>query len=224
MWTLPNASTATGNPYTGTANQAMHNGNWVVTVTDANGCTGTDNIQMTVDPAPTNNSCGTAADLGSGTSPISVSGDNTCAGTGGGCGSPDNESVVYFTYTVPADGITELFVQVGAPHMVSVDLACGGGGCSGEVTIPCPVKGATYYIAVSSSEANEGPFSLLVRPIIQTPDITGVVYIDLDASGTFNFSDIGFQGAPVELLQGCPVRNNSSNNNNGWCSNYHLQD
>jgi hypothetical protein len=88
--------------------------------------------------------------------------------------------------------------------MVSVDLACGGGGCSGEVTIPCPVKGATYYIAVSSSEANEGPFSLLVRPIIQTPDITGVVYIDLDASGTFNFSDIGFQGAPVELLQGCP--------------------
>ncbi|MBK6499972.1 MAG: hypothetical protein IPG00_18185 [Saprospiraceae bacterium] len=69
MWTLPNASTATGNPYTGTANQAMHNGNWVVTVTDANGCTGTDNIQMTVDPAPTNNSCGTAGDLGSGTSP-----------------------------------------------------------------------------------------------------------------------------------------------------------
>ncbi|MBK9583290.1 MAG: hypothetical protein IPO48_15745 [Saprospiraceae bacterium] len=46
----------------------------------------TDNIQMTVDPAPTNNSCGTAGDLGSGTSPISVSGDNTCAGTGGGCG------------------------------------------------------------------------------------------------------------------------------------------
>lgn len=204
MWTLPNASTATGNPYTGTANQAMHNGNWVVTVTDANGCTGTDNIQMTVDPAPTNNSCGTASDLGSGTSPISVSGDNTCGGTGGGCSSPDNESVVYYTYTVPADGITELFVQVGAPHMVSVDLACGGGGCASEETIDCPVKGATYYIAVSSSEANEGPFNLLVRPIIQTPDITGVVYIDLDASGTFGGTDVGFQGAPVQLLQGCP--------------------
>jgi hypothetical protein len=198
MWTLPDGSTGSGNPYpVAGAVPANHQGTWVVTVTDAGGCTGTDNISVTVDPAPPNNSCADAIAVTGG-----ASGNNICANDGGGCGT-NSESAVYFTYTVPATGLTSLTVEVTAPHVVSVSTACGGGDCTQVQTIPCPMPGATYYITVSSSEANEGNFTMSVRETIETPDITGTVYIDLDASGTFGGIDVGFQGAPVQLLEGC---------------------
>lgn len=203
-WTLPNNSTGSGNPYSvAAADQAIHHGVWVVTVTDANGCTGTDNIGVTVDPAPTNNSCATAADLGSGTGPLNVSGNNVCAGTGGACGSPDDESTVYFVYTVPPSGLTDVIVIIEAPFSVTVGSSCGGGECGQQVVVDCPPPNSTIYVAVSSSEANEGNFSFIFRPNLATGTIMGTVYIDLDASGTFGGTDVGFQGAPVQLIEGC---------------------
>ncbi|MBK8625595.1 MAG: hypothetical protein IPN86_08575 [Saprospiraceae bacterium] len=196
-WTLPNGSTQTGNPISFTADQALHQGTWNVTVTDNFGCTGTDNIQVTVDPAPPNNSCGTAIATTTG-----ASGTNVCANTGGGCGA-NSESAVYYTYTVPMTGLTSLTVEVSAPHVVSVSTACGGGDCTQSQTIDCPTPGAVYYITVSSSEADEGNFNLTVREELQPSTINGTVYIDLDANGTFGGTDVGFDGAPIQLLQGC---------------------
>ena len=162
-------------------------------------------------PFPNNNNCGSAIQLGSGTSKISIIGDNTCAGTGGGCGI-NSESAVYYTYTVPADGITRFTVSVAPPHVVSVSTACGGGACFSEEIIECPDKGATYFITVSSSEAGEGVFNLFIDPQLQTSIIKGIVYIDLNATGAFDGQDIGFQGSPVQLLMGCPGGGTSSFN------------
>ncbi|MCZ2338989.1 MAG: hypothetical protein LC127_12545 [Chitinophagales bacterium] len=68
-WELPDGTTMTGNPITIPA-ELTHDGTWTVTVTDANGCTGEDDIQVTVNPAPDNKDCGSAFDLGTGFNPI----------------------------------------------------------------------------------------------------------------------------------------------------------
>ncbi len=196
-WTLPNGFTQTGNPVSFAADLVAHQGTWSVTVSDNAGCTGTDIIEITVNAIPTNNSCGTAISTTTG-----ASGTNVCANIGGGCGA-NSESAVYYTYTVPMTGLTSLTVEVSAPHVVSVSTACGGGDCTQSQTIVCPTPGAVYYITVSSSEVDEGNFNLTVGEELQPSTINGTVYIDMDADGTFGGTDFGFEGAPIQLLQGC---------------------
>lgn len=203
-WTLPNGSTQTGNPISFTADQAAHQGTWNVTVTDNFGCTGTDNIQVTVDPAPPNNSCGSAVDLGSGTSQITASGNNVCGSAGGGCGSPDNESAVYFAYTVPACGLTSIQFRIGGSHYLSASTSCGGGACTQDDEIQCPDPNSIIYITVSSSEANAGNFSLTVTPVLNLPGITGTVFVDLNTNGTYEAGgDIPLGGASVLAFPDC---------------------
>jgi len=59
---------------------------------------------------PPNNSCSTAFDLGTGFGSLQITGNNICADAGGQCSAPNNESTVYFTYTVPTQGLTRLLL------------------------------------------------------------------------------------------------------------------
>lgn len=203
-WTLPNGSTQSGNPISFTANQAAHQGVWNVTVTDNFGCTGTDNIQVTVAPGPPNNSCGSAVDLGSGTGQITASGNNECGLAGGGCGGPDNEAAVYFSYTVPACGLSSIQFRIGGSHFISVSPACGGGACTQDDEIQCPDPNSVIYITVSSSHANAGNFSLTVTPVLNLPPITGTAFVDLNMNNTYeNGIDIPLGGVSVAAYPDC---------------------
>jgi len=198
-WELPDGTTMTGNPITIPA-ELTHDGTWTVTVTDANGCTGEDDIQVTVNPAPDNKDCGSAFDLGTGFNPINFQGNNICAPLGGPCA---NEHAVYFQYTVPAEGLTSLQVTVPGFN-VAISTSCGGGSCEPErALVDCPEKGATYYITVSSTEANQNNFTGTLEPIFMVPDITGSVFVDLDMSGTFGGSDIPLEAVSVAAFPDC---------------------
>ncbi len=202
-WTLP-SGTGSGNPYSvGSAVVATHNGAWVVTVTDANGCTGTDNINITVTPAPANGSCGSAINVGTGFSALPLSGTTVCAPTGGPCAGPDNESAVYFTYTVPPEGLTRLRVNVPGFN-VSIGPGCGSGNCEPDAAIiECPDPGSTIFITVSSSEAGEGAFNGQVLPAFEPPPVTGTVFVDLDIDGTFGGGDIGLANVSIAAFPNC---------------------
>ncbi|MCE2789992.1 MAG: gliding motility-associated C-terminal domain-containing protein [Saprospiraceae bacterium] len=205
-WTLPNNSTSTSYPYSNTAVIANHNGTWVVTVTDANGCTATDDINVMVEEAPENNTCADATALPSIVGNINASGNNECGQPGGSCGG--TEATVYYSYTVPQGGITELTAVIDAPFSVTAGNSCGGGDCGNEVTLNCEDhnldEGAIVYFAVHSTEADAGNFTLSVRTTLMTPKIEGIVYVDLDEDGMFGGSDIGLGSVPMELVDGCP--------------------
>ncbi|HRO09106.1 MAG TPA: gliding motility-associated C-terminal domain-containing protein [Saprospiraceae bacterium] len=202
-WQLPNGSTMTGNPISVTVDPAIHHGLWRVTVTDANGCTGEDDIAVTVNPSPPNDDCGSAFDVGTGMNPIQVTGNNVCALTGGPCGGPDNESAVFFTYTVPQEGLTRLIIQA-SRFFVGASGACGGGNCEeGQTVLECPAPGSVVYITLSSSEANEGDYSMLITPVFEAPPIEGSVFVDLDSDGQLGGNDIGLGGANILAYPNC---------------------
>ncbi|MEZ4912040.1 MAG: gliding motility-associated C-terminal domain-containing protein [Saprospiraceae bacterium] len=208
-WTLPDGSTNMGSSISvAQADPATHHGVWVVTVTDANGCTGTDDIGITVNPAAMHSTCGDAFDAGGGTAGASVSGNNECGSMSGICGA-QGESTVYISYTVPPEGLQTLSANLGGLAngvVMASEGNCGGsiGNCSDEVIIDCPTKGATYYFAVSSSRADAGDFSLSIRAEQPLVTISGHTYVDLDASGTYGGIDSGLTGVPLELVEGCP--------------------
>ncbi len=203
-WQLPGGGTMTGNPITVNVDPAQHAGIWRVTVTDANGCTGEDDIRVTVFLAPTNDQCGTAFDVGTGYNPIQVTGSNVCARPGGPCGAPDNESAVYFTYTVPPDGLTSLSIE--APRFnIGVSSSCGGGDCDNGVTvIDCPEPGSVLYITLSTSDDSEGDYSMTITPRFDAPPITGYVFVDLNSNGSYdNGLDVPLGGASILAYPDC---------------------
>lgn len=157
-WDLP-GGTATGSPLNITsANTGTHSGLWTVTVTDGNGCTATDNINITVEPAPSNDDCGNAL-------PFTTSGDNSCASQDlAVCGS-NGEASVWYDYTVPGGIKTLTFTLSGLiGGVLNVYDGCGGTAigttCSNTVTIDCPDAGDVYKVFVSSPTANTGTFTL----------------------------------------------------------------
>lgn len=202
-WQLPNNSTMTGNPISVTVDPNAHHGIWRVTVTDVNGCTGTDDIAVTVNLAPPNDQCGTAFDVGTGYNPIQVTGSNVCARTGGPCGDPDNQSAVYFKYTVPNDGLTRLVIT--APRFyVGASASCGGGNCEeGATVLECPDPGSIVYITVSSSEDHEGNYNVTITPQYDAPPITGSVFVDLNQNGLLDPIDLPLSGASVAAYPDC---------------------
>ncbi|MBK9736706.1 MAG: hypothetical protein IPO92_17805, partial [Saprospiraceae bacterium] len=166
---------------------ATHDGVWQVTVTDANGCTATDNITITVDPNPLN-TCANATTLIDNAAPIN--GTTACASAfnTGFCGLNTTTShTVFYRYTVPAGNTTNtnivftvapntlttgsaatdlnigLFTScAGAPYTtttVSGDL-CNP--AAGLVTITCIAPGTMLLIAIGSSDTNEGDFSITI--------------------------------------------------------------
>ncbi|MBK8625803.1 MAG: gliding motility-associated C-terminal domain-containing protein [Saprospiraceae bacterium] len=157
-WDLP-GGTDTGSPLNiAMANNPTHSGTWIVTVTDANGCTATDNINITVDPAPSNDECANAL-------PYSNAGDNTCASEDITTCGANGEASVWYDYTVPAGIKTLTFTFTGlAGGVINIYDGCGGASigttCSTSVMIDCPTEGDILKIYVSSPSASAGPFTL----------------------------------------------------------------
>jgi len=167
-WTIPNGSTLSGSPLNiVSATPATHSGLWVVTVTDANGCTATDDINITVDPAPTNDACGGATAL----TGSSTNGNNLCATQDiTACGT-NGVASVWYSYTVPADIKTVTFTLSGlTAGVMSVYDGCGGATvgnatCSSTVIMDCPVSGSVLYLFVSSMVANQGNFTIATTEV-----------------------------------------------------------
>ncbi|MCZ2101073.1 MAG: hypothetical protein LC107_06000, partial [Chitinophagales bacterium] len=203
-WMLPGGGTMTGNPINVTVDPAQHHGQWRVTVTDVNGCTGEDDIIVFVNFGPPNDECGSAFDVGTGFDPIQVTGSNVCARTGGSCGAPNNESAVFFTYRVPPEGLSRLILR-GAGFYVSASGSCGGGDCEeGGTVLDCPEPGSVVYITLSSSENEEGNYSLLIIPEFDAPPITGNVFVDLNSNGIWDSgTDIPLGGVTILAYPDC---------------------
>jgi len=212
-WTLP-SGTATGSPLAiSPAVVATHNGTWVVTVTDVNGCTATDNIVITVIPNPATDQCANASNGGTGTAPISVPGNNICATQDetAGCGDAD-EASVWITYTVPPEGLKSLQLTLAGltGGVVRAYDGCGGSlagdsGCGSAVQIDCPPPGTVYRILVSSSRANQGNFTLNIRPEVNLLNIIGRVYVDVNGDGMPQPTENGYIDITLELVAGCPA-------------------
>jgi len=152
---------------------------------------------------PPNNRCSTAFDLGTGFGSLQITGNNICADAGGQCSAPNNESTVYFTYTVPTQGLTRLLLY--APNFfIGASTICGSGNCgNGFISVECPTSGSKLYISLSSSEANEGNYSMLITPEFVAPPITGSVFADLDSDGQLGGNDIGLGGANILAYPDC---------------------
>lgn len=179
-FTLPDASTqSVSSPNTtlaiAMADVTAHNGLWTVTVTDANGCSGTDDITITVNANPANDVCDVAnVVLTSGT--VASLQNNTCATEdmpASQCGVvADDDASVW--YEIAGDGTnTTLTVTVtgtGAPALTSpvveVYQDCGvtfeGGTCSyaAPLELNCLDPNLTFRIMVASSAANAGEFDI----------------------------------------------------------------
>lgn len=159
-WDLP-VGTAVGSPLNiAMADATNHNGTWTVTVTDANGCSATDDINIVVYPSPSNNECANAI-------PFTTSGDNSCASEDITTCGASGEASVWYDYTVPANIKTLSFNLLGLTGgVLHVYDGCGGttlgATCTSSVTIDCPNAGDTYKIYVSSPLLNSGAFSLSV--------------------------------------------------------------
>lgn len=159
-WELP-VGTASNSPLNiASADPSIHGGQWIVTVTDGNGCTATDNINITVDAAPSNDECANA-------NPFATTGDNTCASEDiTTCGS-NGEASVWFDYTVPSGIKTLTFTLSGLSNgVLNVYDGCGGNAlgatCTNTVTIDCPNDGDILKIYISSPIADAGPFNMSV--------------------------------------------------------------
>jgi hypothetical protein len=183
-----------GAPFSGifpipTATIAAHDGVWSVTVTDANGCTSSDEITITVNPNPTNNLCSSATPLVDNTA---VNGTTACAlpYTTTYCGLNTTTShTVFYEYQVPATNTTNVnltFTIIGntattgtaATNDINIGLfsACSGtvspstvdpgddlcAALGNSVTISCVAPGTLLKIAVGSADGNEGDFSITV--------------------------------------------------------------
>jgi len=137
---------------------------------------------------------------------LNVAGNNETGQTGGACGG--TEATVYYSYIVPAGGLKEFTAVIDTPYSVTVGTSCGRGDCGQEVTLTCNGnnlnEGTIIYIAVHSTKADAGNFSLNVRTQKMTPRIQGAVYVDLDEDGLYGGSDIGLGNIPMELVDGCP--------------------
>ncbi|MBK9735755.1 MAG: hypothetical protein IPO92_12625 [Saprospiraceae bacterium] len=169
-----------------TAVVATHDGVWQVTVTDANGCTATDNITITVDPSPLN-TCANATTLIDNAAPIN--GTTACASafSTGFCGLNTTTShTVFYRYTVPAVNTTNTnIVFTVAPNNLTTGIpatdlniglftSCAGAPyttttvgdlcnpTAGLVTITCVAPGTMLLIAIGSSDTNDGDFSITI--------------------------------------------------------------
>ncbi len=169
-WTLPNTSTATGiSQVVAAANPATHSGIWTVTVTDANGCTDTDDINVTVTPNPANDACGGAIVVNTGNNPgltneCATQDLTPCAGT-------INEASVWYSYTIGASVKTLTFTSSSSNHYIKVyenDCTTAlSGPCDNTVTLDCPIA-QTVKILVSSTSANDGTFGLNITSTATT--------------------------------------------------------
>ncbi len=189
-WTGPNGLVSTNqNLKIFQAKDATHSGAYLVTVTDANGCTGTDDINVNVIPLPSNNSCGTAKYLGTGISTIHFKGTTSCGSAGGPCANPNNNNAVYFTYLVPQEGLPMLEVSVPGFY-ISIGTTCGNGSCKlNKATIECPDPGTTVFITISSSENTSGNFNGKIIPTLKPSQIDGKVFQDFNTNGIFDIGD-----------------------------------
>ncbi|MBK8700313.1 MAG: gliding motility-associated C-terminal domain-containing protein [Saprospiraceae bacterium] len=174
-WLLPNGSTTTGQNYNN-ANAAptIHDGVWNVTVTDANGCTDTDNITITVTPNPSNDDCADAT-------PVNLGANNGLTNLCGTqdltpCASQASQASVWYEYVI-GPGVKTLTISVSASnHVVEIyEDNCAtsiAGDCDQSVTLDCP-EPQTIYIFVSSSAVNAGTFNLTITetPVTVTNDI-----------------------------------------------------
>jgi hypothetical protein len=166
-WTLPGGSTPTGTPLNiASADPTNHNGTWAVTVTDGNGCTASDQINITVTPSPSNDDCADAI-------PFATSGDNTCASQDLAVCGANGEASVWYDYTVPPNLKTLTISLSGLTNgVVNVYDGCGGPSigatCGSSVTIDCPEEGAVYKVFVSSPSTNTGTFTLSATETMTT--------------------------------------------------------
>ncbi|MEZ4911772.1 MAG: gliding motility-associated C-terminal domain-containing protein [Saprospiraceae bacterium] len=160
----------TGNPLSINPADLSHSGNWVVTVTDNEGCTSTSSISITVNPNPANDDCTAATSI----SAPSASGDNTCATQDEtNCGT-SSEASVWYSYTVPADMHTVTLALSGLTSgVIRVLDGCGGSdvgnsGCGTSVTLDCPEAGDVLYVYVSSASADAGAFTIDITEVATT--------------------------------------------------------
>ncbi len=159
-WMLP-GGTATGTPLNiASATPSLHSGNWVVTVTDSDGCTATDDINITVTSAPANDNCADAL-------PFTTSGNNSCASQDITTCGTNGEASVWYDYTVPNNIKTLTFTLSGLTGgVLNVYDGCGGSAigttCTTSVTIDCPDDGDILKIYVSSPTSSAGSFTLSV--------------------------------------------------------------
>lgn len=181
------------NPVTITAISPDHNGTWDLIVTDSEGCTETDMIDVTVIATPANDECDMAEVINSGTA---VTSSTTCASndhdvcTGGG----DNtdEQTVWFEFTVGAEN-ADLDIVVTDNGAIDYSILifddCPGNGgivyddgdadltdsedCSPTFGSPhelsCVFAGTTLYIAVGSSAAGAGDFEIEITETSAAP-------------------------------------------------------
>ncbi len=202
-WTRPNATTSTGiNQIVAAASPAIHSGIWSVTVTDANGCTDTDDINITVIPNPVNDACAGALPLvtsnNAGLTNDCATQDNTpCTGT-------INEASVWYNYTIPVGVKTLTFTSSSPNHFIKIyqnDCSTAiSGACANMVTLNCPAP-QTVKVFVSSTTANDGIFSLNIASVATT------AVNDLCANATVipSTPSCQFLPAPVTTTVGaCP--------------------
>jgi gliding motility-associated-like protein len=153
------------------ANAATHDGVWTVTVTDANSCTGTDDIVITVTPNPANDICTNAITVNTGANG-SLSND---------CGTQDltpcpgasSEASVWYSYTIPngLETITLALSDITGGGLAVYQSNCTSliqADCSGNLTIDCP-EGQEIRIWVSTPFANmDNDFTLTITELAQS--------------------------------------------------------
>lgn len=169
---LPNSSTSTGqNLNVVASNPAIHDGIWSVTVTDANGCTATDVITITVTPNPVNDQCSGAIAINVGNNNGLTNNCATSTADPSPCSPLLNQASVWYEYVVAADVKTLTFTVSSANHVIEVyqnncttSLA---GECDQSVTIDCPDP-QTLKIYVSSATVNTGAFNINVTSVNTT--------------------------------------------------------
>ena len=157
--------------------------NYTVTVTNQNGCTGTDAVAVTV----SNPTAGTL----SGTTTVAPGGTTTISsdGTSGGVWSSDNTSVA----TVDAStGV----VTAGVAGSASITYAVGGTACPDDASITVNVVcGSNLVVTYDDAEHCSGNSSTL-SGTVSNPNVSAIAY-------TFNGIDSwgdGWNGGAVDIV------------------------
>ena len=174
-WQAPSGSTFTSSTIAiASATVAAHNGTWNVTVTDANGCTGTDQINITITPNPVNDECNNAIAVATG---VNGGLNNLCATEDlSACSGANNEASVWYSYDVPV-GVKTLSISVSsANHSLAIfEDDCNtiiSAECDQSIDLEC-LEAQTINIFVSSAAINAGTFSLTINetPVTAANDL-----------------------------------------------------